>query len=126
MGRHSMDYQSDSSRSPLSIGDPEVNLGSADIPEASIAPPGGPESPNGPSVPGGPVDPMPEPGPEPGPGTDPGTEPGTEPSYPEPGPNSPEITPSEPPPYAPDDPGDGSVPLPTWHTAGHTAGEQVL
>lgn len=59
----------------------------------SVVPPGAPTDPGAPGSPD-----VPSPPPEPAPLTDPG---------------SPEITPSEPPPYAPDDTDQGMPPLPT-------------
>lgn len=95
MGRHSMNYQ------------PEAGLDSrGSVAEGSIAPPGDPIDPG---VPGSPDAPNGPPAPD-------------NPSFPEPSPGSPEVTPSEPPPYAPDEAGDGSVPVPSWHSAG----DQVL
>jgi hypothetical protein len=95
VGRHSMNDA------------PDVQADSVNpLAEGSIAPPGDPIDPGVPGSPDAPSGP---------------TAPDT-PSFPEPSPGSPEITPSEPPPYAPDESGDGSVPVPSWHSAG----DQVL
>lgn len=112
MGRHSMDYRPEQDDTANRSGEHSV------FADASIAPPGGPidpgtpgapdvpgapEYPGGPSFPGAPTPDAPSP--------DPGT--------PQPEPGSPEITPSEPPPFAPDEAGDGVIPVGgTWHAAG--------
>ena len=110
MGRHSIDYHPEQGDSPAPSSEHA-------LPDSSIAPPGGPidpaapgapDAPNGPSVPDNPS--FPDPGPS---APDPG------PSAPQPEPGSPEITPSEPPPFAPDEAGDGAVPVGgSWHAAG--------
>ncbi len=148
MGRHSIGYQPedgalDEGTAEQGAGQPDqgfaqdfaqyfgyrVGEGRAGTTDGSIAPPGDPIDPG---VPGAPDAPSAPPTPDSptypdNPNPDNPNYPNNpsypdNPSYPEPGPSSPEITPSEPPPFAPDEAGDGSMPGQPWHSAG----EQVL
>lgn len=93
MGRHSMDYQPEQD-DQLERHDTATPSTESWLRSASIAPPGGPVDPG---VPGAPDAPAPD-----APST---------------------VPPTEPPPLAPEQPDDGSVPIPGhWHAAG----EQML
>lgn len=94
MGRHSIDYQPES-------GDITTPSSEPWTPAASIAPPGGPVDPGVPGAPDAPSGPDAPDAPD-APST---------------------VPPTEPPPLAPEQPDDGSMPTPGhWHAAG----EQVL